>query len=240
MNSNQSTGEISKQLLLNLESGRDVEASTSKNREMVMEEKNNGEPVNSSPKEVESKGKSTEENKWTNLFQRNGVVENGMALNYIPTQLIKGEIVVQLENKGIQVKFTDNLQAQEKKVLQELEKWSMVEESVMRPKTRPGKSIIHQVYYANLPNIARVTWKLVMYKNAASPKAKFTTWMLMWERMLTVDHLTKWGMQLDTKCSRCSKYDETKEHLFTQCEYLVRIWDKVTQWMKIPRCAADN
>lgn len=38
--------------------------------------------------------------------------------------------------KQIQVKFTDNLQAQEKKVLQELEKWSMVEESVMRPKTR--------------------------------------------------------------------------------------------------------
>jgi len=35
-----------------------------------------------------------------------------------------------------------------------------------------------------------------MYKNAAIPKAIFTTWMIMWGRLLTTDRLLKWRMKI--------------------------------------------
>lgn len=69
-------------LLLNTRSGRDVEASTSRIGEIVMEEQSNAEPKPSTPKEANSKGKGTKRKEWANLFQRNRAAENGMTLTY--------------------------------------------------------------------------------------------------------------------------------------------------------------
>ncbi|OIT02807.1 hypothetical protein A4A49_56496, partial [Nicotiana attenuata] len=52
---------------------------------------------NNQPKEAANKkGKA-----WTNLFQRNRAVENGMSLAYIPPQLIDGQVVVQLDKNEV-------------------------------------------------------------------------------------------------------------------------------------------
>ncbi|KAH0749135.1 hypothetical protein KY290_028367 [Solanum tuberosum] len=86
----------------------------------------------------------------------------------------------------------------------------------------------------------RVSWKSIMYKNAARPKAIFTTWLLMWGKLLTIDRLLKWGMQNDSKCPLCCKHEETKEHLFVHCDYAKQIWIKMENWTTVQHCTIST
>ncbi|XP_059315745.1 uncharacterized protein LOC132066453 [Lycium ferocissimum] len=87
-----------------------------------------------------------------------------------------------------------------------------------------------------MPPLPRVPWKAIMYKNAARPKARFTTWLLMLGRMTTSDRLVKWGVQVDPECGLCHQHAESKEHLYVHCEYTRNIWSKMEHWMGLLPC----
>lgn len=71
-----------------------------------------------------------------------------------------------------------------------------------------------------------------MFQNITGPKAQFIMWMLLHGRLLTIDILQKWGMTVDTQCALCHNHEETREHLFVNCEYNKNLWKKIMQWMQ--------
>ncbi|XP_060180628.1 uncharacterized protein LOC132610345 [Lycium barbarum] len=78
-----------------------------------------------------------------------------------------------------------------------------------------------------------VPWKCMMFQNTARPKVVFTIWLKLLGRLLTVERLAKWGIEVKPKCCLCQMHDETREHLFVQCEFTKKVWRRVGQWMQM-------
>ncbi|XP_060170842.1 uncharacterized protein LOC132601795 [Lycium barbarum] len=96
----------------------------------------------------------------------------------------------------------------------------------------PTKSVIRQIYLQLLQDQPRVPWKCFMYRNDARPKSRFTTWLQLQGRLLTTDRLLKWGIDVNSKCCLCQLYDESREHLFVQCQLSRNMWDRALNWMQ--------
>ena len=70
-----------------------------------------------------------------------------------------------------------------------------------------------------------------MFKNAARPKAYFTLWIMLNRKLAIVDRLAKWGMVLNKACVLCKSADENIEHIFIQCHYARKIWERLLDWI---------
>ncbi|XP_075080541.1 uncharacterized protein LOC142166034 [Nicotiana tabacum] len=81
--------------------------------------------------------------------------------------------------------------------------------------------------------LPKITWKDLMYQNQARPKAIFTMWLLMHERLLTTDRLKKWKVQVDETCCFCNQALETREHIFAECSYGINMWCRLMKWLQI-------
>lgn len=67
-----------------------------------------------------------------------------------------------------------------------------------------------------------------MFNNAARPKAIFSTWLHFQGKLLTTERLSRWGMEIDTKCCFCKIQ---KEKTRIQCEYASGLWNRVLGWL---------
>ncbi|XP_009779134.1 uncharacterized protein [Nicotiana sylvestris] len=92
------------------------------------------------------------------------------------------------------------------------------------------KEVIKHIYLQLLGDQPRMPWKCLMFGNAARPKAKFTVLLQMQNRLLTADRLNKWGMQVEGKHSLCQREEETKDHLFVECDYTKTVMQKLMHW----------
>nr|XP_016512294.1 PREDICTED: uncharacterized protein LOC107829334 [Nicotiana tabacum] len=54
-----------------------------------------------------------------------------------------------------------------------------------------------------------------------------SSWM---DRLLTVDRLLRWGLNVQAVCAMCQAHNETRNHLFAECRYAEAIWNKVSKW----------
>ncbi|XP_060195330.1 uncharacterized protein LOC132624590 [Lycium barbarum] len=106
-------------------------------------------------------------------------------------------------------------------------------ELVNQMQLHPGKCLIRQIYYHSLQTRPPVPWKCLVFQNAARPKAIFITWLHFMGKLLITDRLEKWGIEVEPKCCLCQTYDESREHLFVQCDYSRALWNKVLQSMRM-------
>ncbi|XP_059302238.1 uncharacterized protein LOC132054210 [Lycium ferocissimum] len=86
----------------------------------------------------------------------------------------------------------------------------------------------------------RMEWKDLMFNNGSRPKAKFTLWLQLQNRLPTTDRLQKWGLDVDLKCKLCNVYLETRDHIYVQCDYSRAIWMKLLRWVHTDYYAAAN
>ncbi|XP_009787695.1 uncharacterized protein [Nicotiana sylvestris] len=90
-----------------------------------------------------------------------------------------------------------------------------------------------QIYLQQLGSLAKVEWKAIMFRNLARPKAVFSMWLIIQERMLTADRLSKWSMNVDTACVFCKCHSENHPHLFYECTVIKELWNDIFRWMQI-------
>uniref|UniRef100_A0A3Q7I408 Reverse transcriptase zinc-binding domain-containing protein n=1 Tax=Solanum lycopersicum TaxID=4081 RepID=A0A3Q7I408_SOLLC len=64
-------------------------------------------------------------------------------------------------------------------------------EIVDQVKLKEGKGMVKQIYDYLRGEQTKPKWKCLMFKNAASPKAIFTLWILLNKKLETVDRLAK-------------------------------------------------
>ena len=84
--------------------------------------------------------------------------------------------------------------------------------------------MIKQLYCHMKGDQQRPAWTCLMFNNAARPKAYFTMWIMMNQRLVTVERLSQWGVVVEKTCVLCKNADENVEHLFMQCNFARRMW----------------
>jgi hypothetical protein len=69
-------------------------------------------------------------------------------------------------------------------------------------------------------------WKLPL-------KVKVFIWLLLEERILTWDNLTKRGFQGRSICVLCKEREENVLHLFGKCRFIINIWHIISKELKL-------
>lgn len=62
------------------------------------------------------------------------------------------------------------------------------------------------------------------------------TWLMLRNRILTVDNLVRRGWNMPNRCSMCKRKEETVKHLFRQCSYIAELKYKIERQMRLPSC----
>ncbi|XP_074283006.1 uncharacterized protein LOC141607551 [Silene latifolia] len=69
----------------------------------------------------------------------------------------------------------------------------------------------------------RVQWVKAVWNRWALPKHQFLGWLAAHEALNTAARLSRFGVDIEDKCSLCGLVSETIEHLFCDCLYSKRI-----------------
>ncbi|XP_058769613.1 uncharacterized protein LOC131643413 [Vicia villosa] len=78
-----------------------------------------------------------------------------------------------------------------------------------------------------------MNWRKLFYQNHARPRARFTLWLTVLERLPTKDRLEKIGIHIDGKCLACDNV-ETVNHIFFACRFTQHIWSTLINWIGYP------
>ncbi|XP_069143462.1 uncharacterized protein [Solanum lycopersicum] len=95
---------------------------------------------------------------------------------------------------------------------------------------RKNKGVIRLLYDHMMGEQQKPIWTCLMFNNAARPKAYFIMWIMMNQRLVTVDRLAKWGVEVQKTRVLCKNDEETAEHLITQCSFARRLWGRLLSW----------
>ncbi|GAA0169513.1 hypothetical protein LIER_43851 [Lithospermum erythrorhizon] len=82
------------------------------------------------------------------------------------------------------------------------------------------------------------SWAKWLCCRGGIPRYSFVSWVLFNGKMCTKDRLNKWGIQVDPTCVFCEE-EESKDHLFFECEFAASVWRLVLQKMKLYIGAAN-
>ena len=82
-------------------------------------------------------------------------------------------------------------------------------------------------YHLN-PNENRVDWSKAIWFKGRILKHAFISWVNMRHRLRTRDKLISWGLSVPSFCLLCNAQDETRQHLFFDCEFTREVWNYFT------------
>nr|XP_016501412.1 PREDICTED: uncharacterized protein LOC107819775 [Nicotiana tabacum] len=60
------------------------------------------------------------------------------------------------------------------------------------------------------------------------------------DRLLTMDILLRWGLNVQAVCAMCQAHNESRNHLFAECRYANAIWNKVSKWAQQQLYGGNN
>lgn len=75
----------------------------------------------------------------------------------------------------------------------------------------------------NMDSINRI-WKI-----KAPPRVKIFIWIMLRNKILTMDNLIKRGWQTPNRCILCKQAAESVQHLFATCPYVTRVRWHITR-----------
>ncbi|XP_058735433.1 uncharacterized protein LOC131607445 [Vicia villosa] len=78
-----------------------------------------------------------------------------------------------------------------------------------------------------------VDWRGLCCRNAARPRAVFTTWLICHGRLATKHRLKKFTVIRDSNCSLCHDEEETIAHLVFACRYTYDVWQRILAWINV-------
>jgi hypothetical protein len=84
--------------------------------------------------------------------------------------------------------------------------------------TENGEFTVKSAYEAvkKVPHISNNLHRI--WKTKVPPRFKVFAWIMIQNKILTIDNLKKKGMILVNKCVMCKRENETVKHLFSRCE----------------------
>ncbi|XP_039014889.1 uncharacterized protein LOC120144737 [Hibiscus syriacus] len=73
----------------------------------------------------------------------------------------------------------------------------------------------------------KVCWHKLIWYPLHIPKHSFISWMALLNRLPTRDRLQKLGLCTDSTCVNCCQDQESRDHLFSHCPFVIGLWKAV-------------
>ncbi|XP_023644311.1 uncharacterized protein LOC111832174 [Capsella rubella] len=76
-------------------------------------------------------------------------------------------------------------------------------------------------------------WAPLVWHKATIPKHALTSWLFILNRNPTLDRLSTWGFDIDLDCLLCGLAQESRNHLFFECDFSAEVWRLITQKLRL-------
>lgn len=86
------------------------------------------------------------------------------------------------------------------------------------------------------PRNLQKAWASSVWFKGSTPKHAFHMWVAQLNRLPTKDRLYSWGLPIDPLCGFCSRFTETRDHIFLTCVYSERIWAMIHNRLGLNPC----
>ena len=100
----------------------------------------------------------------------------------------------------------------------------VMQDGVEVKKVQGPKFTIAEVWQEIRPKKERVSWHKLLWSSLNIPKHAVVVWMAILNRLPTKDRLIAWGMEINGICCLCQNANESRDHLFFECNYSMEIW----------------
>lgn len=100
---------------------------------------------------------------------------------------------------------------------------------------KQGRFQIQKAYIQMLPQYPKVSQKSLHMHTQVHPRFKFHLWLVIHQRLATVDRLLKFGIQVPQDCILCARSVETLNHLFFDYSNTSLVWGKILRLFGITR-----
>ncbi|XP_074301615.1 uncharacterized protein LOC141633017 [Silene latifolia] len=85
----------------------------------------------------------------------------------------------------------------------------------------------------------KVYWWHLISNRLNLPKYSFIGWLMIKRRLYTKDMMMRFGVISDGLCEICRTQMEDHQHLFYSCDFSVRCWTLLRDWLRVPLPATD-
>ncbi|KAG2313746.1 hypothetical protein Bca52824_025303 [Brassica carinata] len=81
-----------------------------------------------------------------------------------------------------------------------------------------------------------VPWVDLIWFKEEIPRCSFVAWMAILSRLPTKDRLYSWGINVHTLCVLCFSGQESHQHLFFTCPFVLAVWSHFSgsSWQAVP------
>lgn len=93
--------------------------------------------------------------------------------------------------------------------------------------TISGKYSTDQIYHHLRGPIESVDWAKAVWTSRNIPRHSFNAWMVVLNRLPTRDRMIGWGLQVPAICLLCNAEDESRDHIFWDCDFAFQLWTLV-------------
>lgn len=73
------------------------------------------------------------------------------------------------------------------------------------------------------------SWASGIWFSQNTPRYAFMVWLAFRDRLSTMDRVVKWSQGVDTTCVLCRAAQETRNHLFFNCDYTSKVWEFIAK-----------
>ena len=98
-----------------------------------------------------------------------------------------------------------------------------------------AKCSIAEVWKVIRTRKEKAEWHRLLWSSLTIPKHSVIVWMVVLNRLPTLDRLLSWGIVTRGECCLCHEVIETRNHVFLNCHYSMEIWRMILSHYGISR-----
>lgn len=109
------------------------------------------------------------------------------------------------------------------------------EDEVIWPLTSDGNFSVKSAY-KELKNEPRVKVRVhKIWKLTVPPRMKVFAWLVFYDRILTMENLTRRGWNMPSRCVLCKRASENIFHLFSECQFSLEVYQNLSNILSLPQ-----
>lgn len=99
---------------------------------------------------------------------------------------------------------------------------------------RSGEYKIATAYEWLNGDVGRFRYERIVWRSRIIPKHSFILWLVLSRKLLTLDRLVGWGIEVvQTECILCTEEEESLAHLFFSCSFSREVLGAICHWLGI-------
>nr|XP_043612390.1 uncharacterized protein LOC122584241 [Erigeron canadensis] len=92
---------------------------------------------------------------------------------------------------------------------------------------------VKSVWLDLIEECSDVPWAKLIWYSQCIPRHSFILWLAMWQKLKTHDKFEFFELKSDLKCVFCKEGPDSHNHLFFNCDYPNKVWQKIKKLARL-------